>query len=42
MTDPDLIGEAAARKLDISLVTGAEIDELLTRAAAASPRRSRG
>ena len=37
MTDPELIDEAAARKLDISLVTGAEIDDLLRRAAAASP-----
>jgi hypothetical protein len=37
MKDPELISEAEKRRLEISLVTGAEVDELLQRASAASP-----
>jgi tripartite-type tricarboxylate transporter receptor subunit TctC len=37
MRDPDLIKDAALRKLEISLVTGGEVEELLTRASRAEP-----
>jgi len=37
MVDPELIKDAALRKLDISLVTGAEVEALLNRASRAEP-----
>lgn len=37
MKDPDLINEAAKRKIEVSLVTGAEVEDLLKRSAASSP-----
>ncbi len=37
MNDPDLIQEAAKRRIEISLVTGAEVEDLLRRSAASSP-----
>jgi hypothetical protein len=37
MKDPDLISEAQKRRIEISLVTGAEVEDLLQRASAASP-----
>jgi hypothetical protein len=37
MNDPLLINEAKARQLDVELVTGAQIDEILAQAVKASP-----
>jgi hypothetical protein len=37
MKDPELIRDANTRKLEISLVTGSEVEALLNRANAASP-----
>ena len=37
MKDPELISEAQKRRIEISLVTGAEVEDLLQRSSAASP-----